>query len=174
MFDTLSYKKKFYAIIGISILLGFAAYKRSFKLTIETYKDYKATLEKQKKINNSNYGINNLDDEITYLDHLLGKGDMEAELVQQEILNFATNSTLNIKVESLSEIHEAQAGQFNVHSNQLIVKGSFENLLRLIYDYEKYFNHSRVINTRFFKKKNYKTKRESLYAKILFQNYEKL
>ena len=91
MFENLTYKQKFLAIIAISVLLGFTAYKRSFKLTIDAYNEYHELSEQLYEIKSSSSTVQELDTEIRFLDNLLGKENMESVLVQQEILNFVTN-----------------------------------------------------------------------------------
>jgi len=173
MFENLTYKQKFLALIVIAILLGYAGYKRSFRLTLDAYNDYTELSEKLKEINSSSSTIQELDTEIRYFDNLLGKENIEPILVQQEILNFVTNNSKSVKVFDLAEVHEASDKKFIIHTNQLTIEGSFEELLKIVYEFEKEFPYSRVVNTSFFKKKDFKTRRIKLYAKIIFQNYEK-
>ena len=95
------------------------------------------------------------------------------QLVQQEILDFVTHGGYDVKIESVDEVHEASDNKFLIYSNQLTMEGTFEELLKVVYDFEKKFKYSRVVNINFFKKKDYRTRRTKLYAKIIFQNYEK-
>jgi len=173
MFENLTYKQKFLGLIAISVLLGLAAYKRSFKLTIDAYNEYNELREKLHEIKSSSNTIHELDAEILYFDNLLGKENMESVLVQQEILNFVTNKSVAVSVFELAEVHEASDKEFVIHTNQLTIEGGFEALLKMVYEFEKEFPYSRVVNTSFFKKKDFKTRRIKLYAKIIFQNYEK-
>ncbi|NQY30184.1 MAG: hypothetical protein HRT69_12030 [Flavobacteriaceae bacterium] len=173
MFENLTYKQKFLVIIAISVLLGFTAYKRSFKLTIDAYNEYYELSEQLFEINSSSSTVQELDIEIRFLDNLLGEENMESVLVQQEILNFVTNKSKSVNVFDVAEVHEASDNKFIIHTNQLTIEGSFEELLKIVYQFEKEFPYSRVVNTSFFKKKDFKTRRIKLYAKIIFQNYEK-
>jgi len=173
MFENLTYKQKFLALLAIAVLLGLAAYKRSFKLTIDAYNEYHELSEQLYEIKSSSSTVQELDTEIRFLDNLLGKENMESVLVQQEILNFVTNKSTGVNVFDVAEVHEASDNKFIIHTNQLIIEGSFEELLKIIYEFEKKFPYSRVVNTSFFKKKDFKTRRIKLYAKIIFQNYEK-
>lgn len=173
MFEKLSYKQKFLVLLGIIVMLSMAAYKRSFKLTINAYNEYQELNEKLNYINSSSSNIRELDAEINFLDNLIGKEGMEPELVQQEILNFVTNQDKDIDVYKIEEIHEASDNKFLIYSNQLTIEGAFEDLLKIVYEFEKKFQYSRVVHVNFFKKKDFRTKRVKLYAKIIFQNYEK-
>jgi len=173
MFENLTYKQKFLAMIAIAVLLGFAAYKRSFKLTLDAFSEYYELNEKLEEISSSSTTIQELDTEIRFLDNLLGEESMEPVLVQQEILDFVTHKSKAVTVFDLAEVHEASDNKFLIYTNQLTIEGSFEALLKMAYEFEKEFPYSRVVNTSFFKKKDFKTRRIKLYAKIIFQNYEK-
>jgi len=173
MFENLTYKQKFLAIIAISVLLGFTAYKRSFKLTLDAFSEYYELNEKLEEISSSSTTIQEVDTEIRFLDNLLGEESMEPVLVQQEILDFVTHKSNSVIVFDLAEVHEASDNKFLIYTNQLTIEGSFEELLKMVYEFEKEFPYSRVVNTSFFKKKDFKTRRIKLYAKLIFQNYEK-
>lgn len=173
MFENLSYKQKFWALIGILLMLSIAAYKRSFSLTLNSYKEYKDLTEKLIYVRQNSSIVDDLDAEIRYLDQLIGSDRIEPELVQLEILNFVTTSSKKVNVVSVEEIHEAADNDFLIYTNQLIIEGSMQELLDVVYAFEKEFTHSRVINVSFFKKKDFSTKKIKLYAKIIFQNYER-
>ena len=173
MFEKLTYKQKIVALFAIILMLSIAAYKRSFKLTINAYNQYQELVEKSNYINSSTSNIKELDAEIIFLDNLLGKDGMEPQLVQQEILDFISQKNSTVDIEYIDEIHKASDNKFIIYSNQLIIKGAFIDLLNMIYSFEKNFPYSRIVNVSFFKKKNSSTRKIELYAKIIFQNYEK-
>ncbi|WP_452223483.1 hypothetical protein [Lacinutrix chionoecetis] len=173
MFNNISYKKKFFALIMIGVVLSISAYKRSFSLTIDSYKESKSLIERLDYINVSSNSVSILDKEIQFLNNLIGEDNIEPELVQQEILNFVTNSSPSVSVINIEEVHSAIDNDFNIYSNQLTLEGAFEDLLETVYSFEKEFVYSRLVNVSFFKKKDFKTRKEKLYSKIIFQNYEK-
>lgn len=173
MFNTISYKKKFFALILIGIILSITAYKRSFNLAINSYNESKSLSERLDYINAASNDIGALDKEILFLNYLIGEDSIEPELVQQEILNFVTNNNKRVSVVNIEEVHHANDNDFIIYSNQLTLEGSFKDLLQAIYSFEKQFTYSRLVNVTFFRKKDFKTRQEKLYSKIIFQNYEK-
>jgi len=173
MFENLTYKHKFLAVIAIAVLLGYAGYKRSFKLTLDTFNEYSELNKKLEEVSSSTTAIQDLDTEIRFLNNLLGQESMEPVLVQQEILDFVTNRSAGITVFNLAEMHEVSDNEFLIYTNQLTIEGDFDELLKTVYEFEKEFPYSRVVNISFFKKKDFKTRKIKLYAKIIFQNYEK-
>lgn len=173
MFENLSYKQKFFALIGIAIMLSVAAYKRSFSLTLNSYKEHQDLVKKLNYVQQNSHEVGILDAEIRFLDQLIGSDKIEPALVQSEILNFVSHNIKKVNVVSIEEIHEATDKDFVIYTNQLVIEGTMEDLLYVVYAFEKEFSYSRVINVAFDKKKDFKTKRKKLYAKIIFQNYEK-
>lgn len=173
MFENLTYKQKFITLVVVVTLLAIAANKRSFKLTKNAYEDYQIKKKELDYVESTPNNIHNLDYEISFLDNLIGNENLEPELVQQEILNFVTNTDYKVQVVNVTEIHEASSNDFNIYTNQLTITGDFESIVSMVYEFEKKFSYSRVVNINFFKKKNFKTRKIQLYAKIIFQNYEK-
>ncbi len=173
MFENLTYKQKFLALIVIFMMLAVAAYRRSFSLTLTSYSESEELKSKLEMFQQNTSNIQDLDAEILFLDQLIGKEKTAPELVQLEILNFVTNRNKNVEVVSLEEIHNATDNGFLIYTNQLILEGSFDDLLETVYTYEKEFPYSRVINVSYFTKKEFKTEKTKLYTKIIFQNYEK-
>ena len=175
MFSQYTYKQKFYALVAIMLLLGITAYKRSFSLTLNTYAKHKELSEQLVVANAAMADGARLNQEIKALDKLIGKADMEPQLVQQELLNFVSQSDdKRVKVEEVKQIHQVEDRDFWVYTNQLVLSGTFESLLKVVYRFEKEFEFSRVVSVQFNKKKNYRTKREKLFVNIVFQNYEKI
>ena len=175
MFNNLSYQQKTVGLIVIAIMLSITAYKRSFKLTINAFTELLEVEEQRHFLNSSHLNIKDLDQELLLLDELIGKKQMAPELVQQGILDFVSHHHNDmIKVHKLREIHTATDAKFKIYSNQLILEGTFNNLLKTIYNFEKQFQYARIVSVNFEKKKDYSSKKTKLFATLIFQNYEKL
>lgn len=174
MFENLSYKKKFYILIILAVLLGITAYQRSLTVTFETIKLFEQSEKKLEVIKNSEERIFSLKDEIEGIDNIIGKGSTNPDKVQQEILNQFPRKIVNAELVRLEEVHKSNDTYFNVYSNRLIISGSFNDLLKTTYYYEKSFDYSRIISAKFYLEKHPRTKRKILYQQIIFQNYEKI
>jgi len=173
VFNNITYKKKFFILILIGVILSITAYKRSFSLAINSFQESKTLSERLNYINAASNDIGTLDKEIQFLNNLIGEDNIEPELVQQEILNFITSNNKRVAVINIEEVHTANDNGFTIYSNQLTLQGAFKDLLEATYSFEKEFVYSRLVNVTFFRKKDFKTRREKLYSKIIFQNYEK-
>lgn len=174
MFENISYKKKFFALLALMVVLGITAYKRSFSMTLDAAKLVKESKEKLAKVSNSQQHITSLKDEVNYLDKLIGKESANPNIVQQEILNSFTRIETNSQLVRLEEVHQANDDYFNIYTNRLILTGNFGELLEATYQYEKQFDFSRVVSLRFYIEKEPRTRRKKLFEQIIFQNYEKI
>ncbi len=174
MFENLSHKQKFIALIVLLVVISVTAYKRSFSLTIDAYKTFKTSKEKLIKVRLTPNKLPNLKSDVEYLDNIIGKESGNANVVQQEILNTLNKMKINSELVQLEEIHTAQNSYFNIYTNRLIVTGNYNDLLKTTYQYEKDFDFSRVISSRFYLQKDLRTRRKKLFQLITFQNYEKI
>jgi len=174
MFENISYKKKFWILIGLLVILSFTAYKRSFRLTIEAKASLNETKSKLETVSNSRYQIANLEAEVAYLDNIIGKKAGNASLVQQEILNTFALIDTEAEIVRLEEIHKSQNEYFNIYTNRLVLSGPYQDLLETTYSYEKEFEFSRVVSLNFYVDRERRTRRKKLFQQLIFQNYEKI
>lgn len=174
MFEDISYKKKFFTLIVLLIVLSITAYKRSFRLSIDAYKTLNSSKSKLADMSNSQQKIANLQIEVAYLDDIIGKEAANADLVQQEILNTLTKVENEVALVKLEEIHKAENDYFTIYTNRLILTGSYNNLLATAYAYEKKFEYSRVISISYYVDREPRSRIQKLYQQIIFQNYEKI
>ncbi|WP_299254042.1 hypothetical protein [uncultured Aquimarina sp.] len=174
MFENLSYKKKFFALLALMLVLGITAYKRSFSMTIDAAQLLEESKLKLEKVSNSQQRITNLIAEVSYLDKLIGKEVANPDIVQQEILNTFNDINTDTQLVKLEAIHKASDEYFNIYTNRLILTGTYGDLLKTTYNYEKAFDFSRVVSLQFYIEKEPRTRRKKLFEQIIFQNYEKI
>lgn len=174
MFENVSYKKKFIALLALMVMLGVTAYKRSFRITMDAAVVLDESREKLARVSNSQQKITNLTSEVAYLDKLIGKEIANPNIVQQELLNNFQDYNKNTELVKLEEIHKASDEYFNIYTNRLILTGAYGDLLNTTYNYEKKFEFSRVVSLRFYVEKEARTRKTRLFEQIIFQNYEKI
>ncbi len=174
MFENIPYKKKFFALIGLFVLLSITAYKRSFSKTIAAQQLVSESEEKLKVVQNSQHKIIRLRADVAYLDDIIGKESANPDVVQQELLN--TFSTMESKAElvRLEEVHQSNNEYFNIYTNRIVFSGDFNALLKTTLEYEKAFEYSRVVSLEFRVEKEPRTRRKKLIEQLIFQNYEKI
>lgn len=141
--------------------------------TLDSKRKLDLVEEKLASTNQSNDELFNLRNEVKRLDNIIGGNNLKPELVQPNILDFITRQDKETNVVSIEDVHLFLDSEFKIYSNQIIVEGTFNKLVRLLYDIEKEYKESRIVSTRLYSKKNYQTNTTKLYLKIILQNYEK-
>ena len=169
----LTNKHKLYLLIFVSLLLFYLANKRSFSKSINLVTAYEQNLQSYQDMLKNAKEINTLKMRAFELDSLIGKGGVSLSEVQQKLLQFAGQNQHKCKIVELKPPYIHTDDNFIVNTNNLVVKGSYNNLAKLIYDFEKDFNLAKLVSINYYKKKNYKTKKTSLFVELIFQNYEK-
>ncbi len=173
MFNNLSYKKKFAAVLLGFVLVLMACYKKTFKHMFESKNLLTQVEEKLSNTDNSYYSLNTLRGEIAGLDNLIGGQTKHPENVQHDIMNFVSNLSFNIDIVSVKDVHMYQSSEFLIYSNQIEIQGAYKDLVNTLYKIETEFKNSRVMSTQLYSKKNYRTNKKHLFLKIILQNYEK-
>lgn len=136
----------------------------------------KQLLSVEQKLSNMDNSYNELamvKSEIKGLDNIIGGHSINPQDVQQGILDFLSNTGLNVNIVSIEDVHLFPDKDFLIYSNQIELEGSYSNLIHLLYETEKNFKNSRVVSAKFYSKKNYNTNKQNLFLKIILQNYEK-
>jgi len=174
MFKNLTYKKKFYAVIGGFILLSLASYKKTYKQVFSAKSELQNVEKKLASNNTSQSEIYNLENDIAKLDNIIGGHTSNPTHVQQLIFDFVSNSMPSVNLISMDDVHMYSNDEFLIYTNQLELEGSYKDLMQLLYDVERNFTSSRVVSNVIYSKKNYRTNATKLYLKIILQNYEKV
>lgn len=171
MFESYSYKKKFVALLIIFCMLSITAYKRSFNNLFQVINQYRTMKNEADDRNKKSHNVNGLIREIAYLDKTIGKEGTSKEIVQQEIISFASEKNPKISINDLQPIHLFSDENYTIITNQLDVTGNINQLLQLGYNFEKEFLLSRIVSMNFYTTKN-NNKPDVLHLKMIFQNYE--
>jgi len=173
MFENLTYRQKFYAVIGGFILLSFASYKKTYKQVFAAKTELASVEQKLERANNASGDMYSLRNDISILDNIIGGNTSEPTQVQRLILDFVSNNGAKVNLISMEDVHLFSNEEFLIYTNQLELEGTYENLMKLLYEVEKKFKSSKVVSNTMYSKKNYRTNTTKLYLKIILQNYEK-
>lgn len=175
MFENIKYKEKRFIIIVIFMLLFFATYKKVYKHTFSIAKNYYSLKNKKLDSVQLKNNIFKLKQELENINRIIGTSTND-NLIQQNILLFASeiSDSIKINIVSLGKQHLYKTNGINVYSNFLKIEGSYNSVLKTIYSFEDKFNNSKVNSIRLFTKKDNITKKNKLYAKLLFQNFKKI
>ncbi|MEO1032271.1 MAG: hypothetical protein AAFX55_12740 [Bacteroidota bacterium] len=173
MFKNVPYKKKFLFIILGFVVLLLAAYKKNFKSIFEIRSQLSHIDKKLNTVDGSYQQIFFLKNEIAQLNDLIGGQTKDPELVQELILDFVTNTNLDINIHDIEDTHVFSDDEFTIYTNVLQIEGDYNTLLKLLYTIEKDFLASKVVSSEFYTEKNYRTTSKKLFLKLILQNYEK-
>jgi hypothetical protein len=149
------------------------SYKRSFSITLSVLTEIENQELRIIDAQTADTDFEILQLQINQLNTTIGKSDLEPDKVQQKILSTITDYSLlsEIRLDQLQATHDFETVDFNIYSNLVSVKGTFNGLLSLIYDMENDFEEARITNITFYKVQNLINKKTELYASILFQHY---
>jgi hypothetical protein len=172
MIAQLSHKRRFFIVLILMIVLIFALYKKTYRPIFQLQNELHTSQKLMANSEGSFEEIQTLQQELNGLDKIIGKSKNHA-LAQQKILHFITNSSLNVSVISIEDTHIFGEKVFTVFTNKIILKGTYENLLQLMYTMEKEFTASKIASVKFVSKKDYNTNKTDLLLELYFQNYGK-
>ncbi len=171
----MSLKQKNIALISGFVILLWLTYQFSISNTLEAKHKYNALMNQKQLLSNLPKQINYLKQQHVYYDSILEKNKITAESSFQnnllQIMNsFATKNDL--KIIAFNEPHEVIKNDAILKTYTFKVKGSFNQILKLLNTLEQYGNYGKMISINFNKNKNYKTNRMSLSCEIFLQKKE--
>lgn len=172
MIAQLSHKRRFFIVLIILIVLIFALYKKTYQPIFQLQTELRTSQKLMENSETSFSEIQALQQELNGLDKIIGNSQNHA-LTQQKILHFITKSSLNVSVVSIEDTHIFEEKIFTVFTNKIILKGTYENLLTLMYTMEKEFATSKIASAKFVSEKDYNTNKTDLTLELYFQNYGK-
>lgn len=173
MFDRFTYKQKNYGLLVLFVLMVVVSYKRSFSLTLITQTEIENQEAMMREAEHAWSDLEMLHIQVNQLNKNIGRSDLEPDKVQQEILRTINTYSKDheVMLDRLEATHNFETVDFNIYSNQVVVKGTFNGILSLTHYFENEFEYARLTNIEVYKTKNLTTKKTALYASLLFQHY---
>lgn len=171
LFEKYSYKQKNFALLVLAVLLFAAAYKRSFKTTLDTRAyitelDAKLLAGKQ-----SQQELKRCQLEVHSLNKLLGKENVSIEKTQQAFLNFFAAKSTAISVQQIDEVYSFEHPDFKINTFKIDLKSDFISVLKFIYLMELHFDDARLVHVHSELVSNPETQKNDLITTLLLQNY---
>ncbi|WP_435261214.1 hypothetical protein [Tenacibaculum sp. nBUS_03] len=174
MKDRFTYHQKKIGVFVLFVFVLMLGYKKMFKNTINEVGRYFKNTAIKKNEKGIRQSILNIQKEIYHLDDYLGEGDFQEHLIQQEILEVITSKANKneIIVTDIKPTHRYLENNYSIISNTFTLRGSYNSLVNIINQIERNFRKSKLNNVRFYKKKNFKLRREELFVELVFQNFK--
>lgn len=172
MAKSFTYKQKFFGVLLGIVLLLLASYKKTYKHLFAASEQVGLLDHKLLNVENSYNEVYVLKNEISSLDNIIGGQSNTPEDVQQQILNFVSNSNYDVDISLIEDTHLFSDKEFLVYTNSIEIEGTYFDLTKLLYDIERKFDVSKIISAELFSVKDYRNNSKRLYLKLIFQNYE--
>ncbi len=176
MWNKLTYRKKNLLLLMIVVVLGFLAYHKAIKGTLQVMEDCAQLAKQVEAANQSPERLFALEQELATINELIGT-DAEAVNEAQGQLMDRVGTYCDQSAAVLKEFaapHQYIANNYAIITSKVEVEGDYLTLLLLTDVLERDFNASSLTSVRFYTKKQMKTKKTKLYAVYYLQNIQKL
>lgn len=172
----LTYKRKKELFLILLLLLLLLSYKKVFRNTFNQILNYTSKDLITNKISNIDGSLEELNQKVKILDALLGEDSFNENFIQHEILEFLSKKAKINKVEVvlLDVPHYYKEKDYLLVSNAFTLKGDYNHLIKTVHEVEKELKKAKLNSVNFYKKKNYSTRKDELFVKLLFQNFKRI
>ncbi|WP_304145934.1 hypothetical protein [Mesoflavibacter zeaxanthinifaciens] len=165
-------QKNIVLIIGFVLTL-FICYKLAINKTIHQKQQFDNLYKEILLFKNAPKQLSLLKQKEVYYDSLLTKYQLYGSSIQNNLLkviNTFSNDN-NLKVVSFLEPHTITKNDLIVKNYEFVVEGNYNDINQLIYQLEQKTKFGEIINLHFEKKKNFRTGRLHLQAKVLLKSF---
>ncbi len=164
--------KNIVLIIGFLLSL-FICYKYAFKNTIEYRSKYSKLKSQEQLFENTPRQLTLLKQKKSHYDSILSKYQLDGTSIQNNLLktinSFAKANSL--KVKNFVEPHISTQNDLTVKTYQFTLEGDYDSIIKLIHQLEQQTKYGEIINLHFEKKKDFRTRRNYLLAKVLLKSF---
>lgn len=163
---------------NIALIIGFflvliICYQFAISNTLEEKKKLNALKVESKIFENSPKQLSILKQKEKYYNSLLAKYQLDDSSLQNNLLKtinvFADANA--IKVISFLEPHITTKNDLSIKTYQFVLEGNYIAINKLIYKLEQDTKFGEIINLHFEKKKNFRTGRFYLQARVLLRSF---
>ncbi|MEL4309117.1 hypothetical protein [Joostella sp. CR20] len=167
-------KTKNMIFVGGFLLVLFICYQFSFSKTLSLYSAY-TDLKKERvlfeSIPKQHYMLVKQN---RYLDSLLNEYQIGGTSLQNNLLKAlnANKDSLGFKLVTFNKTHIFKQEQLTVNSHVFTLEGTFEVILKLLYNVEQRAKFGEILHVYFEKKKDFRSKKERLEVNVIIQNFK--
>lgn len=166
-------KQKNIALIIGFILVLIISYRYAISNTLALKKEFKTLKQQEQLFKNVPKQLSILKQKEKYYDSLLVKYQLNGSSVQNNLLktiNASANSN-TIQLINFLEPHVFKKDNLTYNTYQFTLRGSYNNILELIYKLEQETKFGEITNLHFERKKNYRTGKNYLEANVLLRSF---
>ncbi|MEO1030026.1 MAG: type 4a pilus biogenesis protein PilO [Bacteroidota bacterium] len=166
-------KTKNILLVAGFITVVIIAYNYAIANTFELKREFKTLQREALVFDNLPLQLSSLKQREHYYDSLLttyqlGQGSMQNSMLSA-INTFA--DTHQLKIVDFREPHNIEQNDLKINTYQFTLEGNYNAIIALIYQLEQHTKFGEIINLHFEKKKNYKSGKYYLQAKVLLKSF---
>jgi len=163
---------------NIALIVGFIAaliicYQLAIIKTLGQKEHYNTMTKEAVLLKNAPKQLSLLKKKEVYYDSLLTKYQLDGSSIQNNLLKvinrFADDN--NLKVISFLEPHVIVNDDLVINTYQFVLEGNYNDIIKLIYQLEQQTKFGEIINLHFEKKKNFRSGRFYLQARVLLRSF---
>lgn len=163
---------------NIGLLIGFVlililSYQLAITKTLEQKNEYENLKQEALLFNNAPKQLSLLKQKERYYDSLLVTYQLDGSSIQNNLLaaiNDYANKN-NLTVVSFLEPHMVTKNELDIKTYDFTLEGNYNSIIGLIYTLEQKTKFGEVINLHFEKKKNFRSGKEYLEARVLLSSF---
>ena len=175
MLNQLSYKQRCILLAVIVFVVTIVMYLIPISNTLRAVEGYNEAQQQYEKIADAPQKIKRIEQQLAYVNNLIGGETGSTQYFQSELLSRVTNfcNKNKLVLDGFSEPILQRESTHTIERNVVTVKGSFKNLLRLVYELEQANKFGVIAGIQFNSKKNLQTKLYELSLSIHINNFTK-
>lgn len=160
-------------IIGF-ILALIVCYQLAINKTLEQKEQYSVMSKEALMFKNAPKQLSLLKQKEIYYDSLLTKYQLDGSSIQNNLLKVINRFAVNndIKVISFLEPHLMVENELIIKTYEFVIEGDYNAINKLIYQLEQQTKFGEIVNFHFEKKKNFRTGKYYLQARVLLRSFE--
>lgn len=167
-------KTKNGVLLGAIVLVLFLCYKLAISNTFQLRKEYNRLQAEQTLLENAPEQLALLVKKQVHYDSILnkmnlGNSSMENNLLR--VINIEAEKN-KLKLIDFNNPHTAEVNGNQLNTFDFVLEGNFTGILRTIYALEQEHTFGEVVHLYFEKKKNYRSNKNYLEARVFVQNIE--
>ncbi len=164
-------RQRFLAILFIGALLLFLSYPMAIRRTVEANQTYKELRSKSQISKDLPQRLALYKKKDLYYDSILNQINLGSNSVQNSLIKFINgiDKENSAQILEFNKPHLSQEDNNRVTTYQFKLQGSFQSILKTIYQLEQNGNFGEVVYLDFEKKRNYKTGKDRLEATVFIR-----
>jgi len=166
-------KNKNILLVIAFVVFLMICHKLALSNTFEQKKQYNALKQQELLFKNSPKRLSLLKQKEVYYDSLLSKYQLVGSSIQNNLLKTINQfaETKNLKVVTFLEPHIVVQNDLKIKTYEFVVEGDYNKINQLVYQLEQKTKFGEVIHLHFEKKKNFRSGKNYLQAKVLLRSF---